>query len=380
MKKLTGLTIAVTMVVLSAAFPVFAENNNVEIAFRVGDSILEINGTYVDVEKPYITSEGTTLVPIRVISEAFGADVEWDGDTKTITVDYNDNNIVLQIDSKTSTVNGSIETLEEAPQLTENGYTMIPLRFISENLGAIVGYDDTAQIITVSKHGFDSTSLFAFVKDSENTPDGKIYNVLIQGEERKIFLDANVRGDENFQNGDIIVFSADQSASVVNIYGIFAKNGILNNAGSFADFRENTVCADFDNLLKKDLSGILSDEYDSVEVIFGVLVDKNGKEITIGDIKSDSAGVYVDCRSDDNTKADIMSYTEIYTYHFNDGEEPLRIASENSIQIPSNVKSAYNNGGRIYLDDEKIENDVIFAIARVLDGEVIGDIYLITAE
>ena len=123
----------------------------VTIAFNVGSSIVNINGEDVEVEKPYIVGEGVTLVPIRVISESFGAEVNWDGETKTVTVVDGDTTIVVTVGSKTATVNGEEKDLEEAPELTENGFTMIPLRFISENLGAEVGYVHETQAITVEK-------------------------------------------------------------------------------------------------------------------------------------------------------------------------------------------------------------------------------------
>lgn len=62
--------------------------NKVEIAFNVGDSILKINGIETEVETPYVTENNTTLVPLRVITEAFGAKVDWDGDTQKITLTY----------------------------------------------------------------------------------------------------------------------------------------------------------------------------------------------------------------------------------------------------------------------------------------------------
>lgn len=123
---------------------------NVEISFCIGDSILSINGNKVEVEAPYIAGEGVTLVPLRVISEAFGAEVNWDGDTKTVTIAHNDNNISVQIDNNTAVVNGENKTLEESPELTSNGITMLPLRFISEELGATVGYEHETQAINVS--------------------------------------------------------------------------------------------------------------------------------------------------------------------------------------------------------------------------------------
>lgn len=123
----------------------------VTISFNVGSSIVNINGEDVEVEKPYVVGEGVTLVPIRVISESFGAEVKWDGETKTVTVIDGETTIVVTVGSKIATVNGEEKELEEAPELTENGFTMIPLRFISENLGAEVGYVQETQAITVEK-------------------------------------------------------------------------------------------------------------------------------------------------------------------------------------------------------------------------------------
>lgn len=123
----------------------------VTISFNVGSSIININGNKVEVEKPYVVGTGVTLVPIRVISESFGAEVTWNGETKTVKVVSAGTTIEIAIGSKTATVNGEKKELEEAPELTDGGFTMIPLRFISENLGAVVGYDSATQAVTVEK-------------------------------------------------------------------------------------------------------------------------------------------------------------------------------------------------------------------------------------
>lgn len=230
------------------------------------------------------------------------------------------------------------------------------------------------------RNAFDSTFQLVIVQNSEDTPNGKVYNVLSQGEEQKILLDSDVCGDENFYEGDLIVYSCNSSGCVTNMYGIFTENGILSNSENFADFRDNTAFKDTYNILKKDLSELLSDEYDNVDVVFGVIVNKNGKQITMGDIKSDSEGVFVDCCSDDNTIVNLDLYTEIYKYSFNDDKELSGTLLENSIQIPQKVKSAYNNGGRLYLNDENVADDLVFAVARVIDEKDVGEIYLITAE
>lgn len=129
---------------------VIDEPETVTISFNIGDAVLNINGEKVEVTAPYIAGEGTTLVPLRVISEAFGAEVTWDGETKSVKIVDGTTEIALQIESNTAVVNGEEKTLDAAPELT-NDTTMVPLRFISETLGAEVGYVHDTQSITVSR-------------------------------------------------------------------------------------------------------------------------------------------------------------------------------------------------------------------------------------
>ena len=129
---------------------VIDEPETVTISFNIGDAVLNINGEKIEVTAPYIAGEGTTLVPLRVISEAFGAEVTWDGETKSVKIVDGTTEIALQIESNTAVVNGEEKTLDAAPELT-NDTTMVPLRFISETLGAEVGYVHDTQSITVSR-------------------------------------------------------------------------------------------------------------------------------------------------------------------------------------------------------------------------------------
>lgn len=163
MKRKAIAAILAAALAISQTASVFAENENVEISFKVGDSILNINGTPTEVETPYVVGAGTTLVPLRVITEAFGSQVEWEGTTQTITLTYPDVNIVLQIDNIVANVNDRSENLPEAPALSENGVTMVPLRFISEEFGADVKYDEG--LITIIKEA---------VPNATATPEAEI--------------------------------------------------------------------------------------------------------------------------------------------------------------------------------------------------------------
>ncbi len=124
--------------------------SRIEITFAVGDSVIKINGADVEVETPFIAGEGTTLVPLRVITEAFGAKVEWIAETRSIRLEYREVNVLLQIDNQTAQVNDHTETLQVAPMLVNNT-TMVPLRFISETFGADVGWDEESRRVSVVK-------------------------------------------------------------------------------------------------------------------------------------------------------------------------------------------------------------------------------------
>ena len=130
---------------------VYAESpEKIEISFKVGDEILKINGKDVKVQKPFVVN-GVTLVPVRVITEAFGAEVDWNGEEKSVLLKYDSVNIKLFIGSKTAIVNGIETTLLEAPVL-KDGTTMVPLRFITENFGADVTYiEETKEIVVVKE-------------------------------------------------------------------------------------------------------------------------------------------------------------------------------------------------------------------------------------
>ena len=166
-KKLIAAILATTAALSAAPFAL----DKVEIAFNVGDSILKINGIETEVETPYVTENNTTLVPLRVITEAFGAKVDWDGDTQKITLTYPAVNIELQIGNIVATVNDHTETLLESPALSENGVTMVPLRFISETFGATVGYDNDTQVILVTKENMDNSSTVTGITDMTKTGD-----------------------------------------------------------------------------------------------------------------------------------------------------------------------------------------------------------------
>ncbi len=93
--------------------------------------------------------DGRTVLPIRVVAEALGADVDWDPDTQKVTITKGDTVIELFIGKTIAYVNGEPVQLDVAPFI-ENDRTYLPVRFVSEYLGAIVNWDaETRTVIIV---------------------------------------------------------------------------------------------------------------------------------------------------------------------------------------------------------------------------------------
>lgn len=95
---------------------------------------LKLNGIHISSDvSPYIEDD-RTMVPVRIISESLGAKVDWFEDTKTVTIAKGETKIDLKINSKTAIVNGKEMTLD-VPAVIQQGRTFIPVRFVSEQLG-----------------------------------------------------------------------------------------------------------------------------------------------------------------------------------------------------------------------------------------------------
>ncbi len=96
---------------------------------------------------PYLAEGDRTLVPLRFISESFGADVDWNQDTQTATVTSGETTIKMKIGETKYTVNGSSKTMEAAAVITQDR-TFVPLRAVVESLGKKVYWNDGLIVIS----------------------------------------------------------------------------------------------------------------------------------------------------------------------------------------------------------------------------------------
>lgn len=131
---------------------------------------------------PFIEN-GTTLVPFRTIFEELGYSIKWDDKERSIVAIKLGSHMKLIIDDNTAIVNGQQKTMAIAPKIV-NGRTVVPLRFISENAGANVVWDEVKRSIYITRVGQYETGGVLFYekgKNNNNTVyvyDGKDFKVI----------------------------------------------------------------------------------------------------------------------------------------------------------------------------------------------------------
>lgn len=114
--------------------------------------------------QPYIV-DGRTMVPVRAISEALGAEVGWDGETEIITISiFETTTLYLKIGIGAYTINGNSYVIDAAPEIRD-GRTMVPLRFVAEGLGCQVVWNEETASVELAKEGFVIDETFAVNND-----------------------------------------------------------------------------------------------------------------------------------------------------------------------------------------------------------------------
>ncbi len=136
---------------------------------------LKVNNEIVDTDIPPIIINGRSLVPVRAIFEKLGAKVGWDAASKKVTVSYDGNTIELKINDVYALVNGTKVEME-VPAKIINDRTLVPLRFVGEQLGMEVGwYPEKGEISLNGKK-----SAVASINDINYKTEGNLHQVKIE--------------------------------------------------------------------------------------------------------------------------------------------------------------------------------------------------------
>ena len=154
-KNKPGDTITITKTVIyeETTTPPTPPSGTITIILQINNPQMIVNGVKKEIDPrrgtvPVIV-KGRTLVPIRAIIEEMGGEISWDGTERKVTIKLKEIIIELWIDKKSAKVNGVAKTLDVPPQII-NGRTMLPLRFVVEELGRTVDWDGTTKTITIT--------------------------------------------------------------------------------------------------------------------------------------------------------------------------------------------------------------------------------------
>ncbi len=99
-----------------------------------------LNGAVLEFSQPPTAVDGTTMVPMRTIFEALGTDVSWNGGDSSVTAVKNGRSAFVTVGSTSARINGEAVELDQAP-IIKNGTTLVPLRVVSEAMGVDVAWD-----------------------------------------------------------------------------------------------------------------------------------------------------------------------------------------------------------------------------------------------
>lgn len=108
-----------------------------------------VNGGLLTSDSKPLIQDGRTLVPLRAISEAVGADVQFDSSTQKVSIRKKSKLVTLTLGQTNAQLDDKKLTLD-VPAKSINGRTLVPLRFVGEALGAVVDYQSKQGIINIS--------------------------------------------------------------------------------------------------------------------------------------------------------------------------------------------------------------------------------------
>ncbi len=146
LKRILILFLIVVLVMAMSISTAFGYSKT-DIEIKPGDNIARVDGKEAVLDVPAKIINNRTMVPLRFIAESMGFFVDWDPISRTVIIGEG-NYILLPIGSSTATVNGVGVSLD-SPAIIENSRTLVPIRFVSENLGAKVDWDPKARIASI---------------------------------------------------------------------------------------------------------------------------------------------------------------------------------------------------------------------------------------
>jgi len=304
-KRRGFLVFAVLFLLVAVSFQGVSTAIGYDVETALNDSSVQVlvNGQQVSFPDatPFIDKNGRVQAPARFVAQALGAQVAWDGDKDTAYITGQGKSIALFPGHDAAKVNGAEVKLDSGALLI-NDRVYVPVRFIAENLGAVVQWDENVKAVKIIKNleentnqeviGFGDLQLSGFNNDLLFAPDGKVavfsgYNFSEQVQNgmtsRLLMLDldgesiSSLDGGGYFRvlgwdsAGENVLYTKDGSLYRLSVkdgkkiiiadnsfYGAFSPDG---NQIAYAQRDNGLWLCDLDGSEKRDLTSTAEDWY-----------------------------------------------------------------------------------------------------------------------
>ena len=205
MKKIS-LVLAIILVFLISSISAIAESKEIQV---------KLNNEYIEFDVKPTIIDNRVLVPVRVIFESLGLQVEWDKATNTVIGKKENVTIKLPIGNSTATINDTKIQLD-VPAVIIDERTLVPIRFLAESIGAEVEWVSENKTVLISTENLEYQIIEVYnVNEFINAigPNRKIvlknrdYNLSVPEEEYK--PNKYVRWEEEYDGDELVIQNVD---------------------------------------------------------------------------------------------------------------------------------------------------------------------------
>jgi hypothetical protein len=174
MKK-TIFTLSLALILIFTSVPAFAQGTD-EITVSMDSVKIEFTD---DSGFPFVDENSKTLVPFKKVLENYGATVEWNNDSRIATAVKGDIKVEVPIDQNYIIVNGQQKANDTAAKIV-NGRTFLPIRSVIEAFGADIEWDQNTKNVVITTTPVDAKKLFAEANDKSYEWKNYDTNVLMK--------------------------------------------------------------------------------------------------------------------------------------------------------------------------------------------------------
>ncbi len=169
MRKIFICTIFSLMVMVASHLPMNVSYASSELATK---SLFKINDffvLYTYPKAPFVDQNNRLMIPIRSVSELLGANVNYNGKLQEATVSKGGNTLKLKVNSTEANNNGTVISMDTAPEIVQN-HLYIPIRVLIDSMKLPVKWDKETGVIQVVDESLKDMEIFSQITDSNVTP------------------------------------------------------------------------------------------------------------------------------------------------------------------------------------------------------------------